>query len=184
MPPPASDLAGVFAGWLQPYMNATFIYHGYRFFAPEPGASHIVQYELTFADGRKEKGQFPDLKKQWPRLLYHRSFMLSEIVYQATGLPPEPPPPPPANMPPRYKQRAQIEYAEAFKQYEESVRSRDLLVNGVAQRLLLDSGAEKVHLWAVEHAILSPQQVLDGLSMTQEESYIKRDLGEFTKESP
>jgi hypothetical protein len=106
--------------------------------------------------------------------------MLSEIVYQATGLPPEPPPPPPPNMPPRFKQRAMTEYAELVQQYEESARSRDLLVRGVARRLLLDSGAQKVQLWAVEHAILSPQEVLDGMPLTQEETYIKRDLGEFT----
>jgi hypothetical protein len=60
------------------------------------------------------------------------------------------------------------------------VKNRDALVDAVAQRLLLDSGATKVRLWAVEHAILSPQQVLDGMPLTQEETYIKRPLGEFT----
>jgi hypothetical protein len=164
-------------------LHAAFIYHGYRFFAPNPGASHIVQYELEFADGRKEQGQFPDLQQHWPRLLYHRHFMLSETIYQATGMPPEPPPPPP-NLPPRIKQRAMAEYQAAMTQYNESKQNRDALVDAVAQRLLIDSGAEKVRLWAVEHAILSPQQVLDGMPMTQEETYIKRPLGEFTRKSP
>jgi hypothetical protein len=179
MPPPASDLAGVCAGWLRPYLHAAFIYHGYRFFAPDPGASHIVRYELEFADGRIEKGQFPDLQRHWPRLLYHRFFMLSETIYQATGIPPAPPPPPP-NVPPRFKQRVRAEYEEALQQYQQSVKSRDALVDAVAQRLLLDSGAAKVRLWAVEHTILSPQQVLDGMPLTQEETYIQRPLGEFT----
>ena len=183
MPPPASDLAGVCAGWLRPYLHGAFIYHGYRFFAPNPGASHIVQYELEFADGRKESGQFPDVQQHWPRLLYHRHFMLSETIYQATGIPPEPPPPPP-NLPPRFKQQAMAEYGEILQQYQTGVRDRDLLVNAVAQRLLLDSGATKVQLWAVEHAILSPQQVLDGIPLTQEDTYIKRPLGEFTRTSP
>lgn len=183
MPPPASDLAGVCAGWLRPYLHAVFIYHGYRFFAPNPGASHIVQFELEFADGRKEAGQFPDLKRHWPRLLYHRHFMLSEIIYQATDLPPEPAAPP-SNLPPRFKQRALAEYEEAMRQYQRSVQNRDALVGGVAQRLLLESGAAKARLWAVEHAILSPQQVLDGMSMTEEETYIRRPLGEFTRAAP
>ena len=29
-------------------------------------------------DGRKIEGSFPDKKAEWPRLLYHRYFMLSE----------------------------------------------------------------------------------------------------------
>jgi hypothetical protein len=184
MPPPASELSGVVAGWLRPYLHAAFIYHGYRFFAPNPGASHIVQYELEFADGRIEQGQFPDLQQHWPRLLYHRHFMLSETIYQATGMPPEPPPAPPSNLPPRIKQRAMQEYAEILQQYQQGLHDRDLLVNSVAQRLLRDSGAKKVRLWAVEHTILSPQQVLDGMSLTQEDLYIKRPLGEFTRSSP
>ncbi len=180
MPPPASDLSGVCADCVRPYLHAAFIYHGYRFFAPNPGASHIVQYELEFADGRIEKGQFPDLKRHWPRLLYHRHFMLSETLYQATGLPPEPPPPPPG-LPPRIKQRAMTEYAAAMQRYKESVKSRDELVAAVADRLLIDSGAQQVKLFAVEHAILSPQQVLDGMPLTEEATYIKRPLGEFTR---
>jgi hypothetical protein len=184
MPPPASQLAGEFASVFQPYLNAVFIYHGYRFFAPDPGASHIVQYELTFADGRQEKGQFPDLKQHWPRLLYHRHFMLSEMLYQVSGIPAEPPPPPPADMPPRIRRQVMEEYNEILKRHEKGLRDRDLLVDSVAQRLLRDSGAAKVKLWAVEHEILSPQQVLDGMLLTREETYIKRPLGEFTRTTP
>jgi hypothetical protein len=62
------------------------------------------------------------------------------------------------------------------------VKNRDELVAAVAERLLIDSGAHKVRLFAVEHAILSPQQVLDGMPMTEEATYIKRPLGEFTKD--
>jgi hypothetical protein len=183
MPPPASELSGVFAAALRPYLHAVFIYHGYRFFAPNPGASHIVQYELQFADGRKESGQFPDLKRHWPRLLYHRHFMLSETVYQATDIPPEPAAPP-RNLPPLIRQRATADYAAAMERYRTAAANRDLLVSAVAQRLLIDSGAKRVRLWAVEHAILSPQQVMDGIPLTRKDTYIKRPLGEFTRNAP
>lgn len=181
MPPPASELSGVLAAWLRPYLHAAFIYHGYRFFAPNPGPSHIVQYELTFADGATERGQFPDLKQHWPRLLYHRHFMLSETIYQVTDLPPEPAPPP-SDLPPRAKQRAWQQYEEAREYYEDAKQRRNLLIRPVARRLLEQTGAEKLHLWAVEHAILSPEQVLDGMPLTEEGTYLRRDLGEFHRD--
>lgn len=68
--------------WLvfQPYLEAMNLNHGYHFFAPEPGPSHIVHYELRFADGRIERGFFPDTQQHQPRLRYHRHFMLSEFL--------------------------------------------------------------------------------------------------------
>jgi len=54
--------------------------NGYRFFAPEPGPSHLVRYEVTLPDGSQEQGLFPDRRQHKPRLLYHRYFMLSEFI--------------------------------------------------------------------------------------------------------
>ena len=66
--------------------------HGYFFFAPDPGASHLVRYRAEFDDGREPIAEmFPDKFKQWPRLLYHRHFMLSEHLH-ASFVPPQPPP--------------------------------------------------------------------------------------------
>lgn len=75
---PAQKVFGVF----RPYLDAAFLNHGYHFFAPEPGPSHLIRYELTLADGRLEEGIFPDSTKQQPRLNYHRHFMLSEFANQ------------------------------------------------------------------------------------------------------
>lgn len=94
--------------WAAPYAEWLYLDHGYFFFAPNPGPSHLVAAELarsnpvavgpqtptmTLASPKPsvantepesvDLGQFeyvfPDRKRQWPRLLYHRYFMLSEF---------------------------------------------------------------------------------------------------------
>jgi hypothetical protein len=77
---PASLPAQKVFAFFRPYLDATFLNHGYHFFAPEPGPSHLIRYELTFSDGRVEDGVFPDPVEQKPRLNYHRHFMLSEFA--------------------------------------------------------------------------------------------------------
>ena len=42
---PLADLALLV---VQPYVDAMFLNHGYFFFAPNPGPSHLVQYEVRF----------------------------------------------------------------------------------------------------------------------------------------
>jgi hypothetical protein len=68
--------------WLviRPYLEGLNLNHGYHFFAPEPGPSHLVCYELRFDDGRTEQGVFPNVQQHQPRLRYHRHFMLSEFL--------------------------------------------------------------------------------------------------------
>src|SRR5258708_28220683 len=79
--PPVSDLSSAVASVFRPYINAVDLNHGYRFFAPDPGPSHLVRYHLEFSDGSKRDGQFPNLDEERPRLLYHRYFMLSEKLF-------------------------------------------------------------------------------------------------------
>lgn len=59
------------------YANALFLNHGYRFFAPNPGPSFLLRWEVTTDDGRTLEETIPDLQQQWPRLFYHRHFMLT-----------------------------------------------------------------------------------------------------------
>jgi hypothetical protein len=68
--------------WLafRPYLEGLNLNHGSHFFAPDPGPSHLVHYELRFEDGRTERGFFPNVQQHWPRLRYHRHFMLSEFL--------------------------------------------------------------------------------------------------------
>lgn len=80
MPPQTSELAYNCARGFQPYMDTLFLANGYRFFAPEPGPSHLVRFEATLDDGTVKEGVFPDREKHTPRLLYHRYFMLSEFI--------------------------------------------------------------------------------------------------------
>jgi hypothetical protein len=80
MPPGTSQLASSCAWLFQPYVESLCLANGYRFFAPEPGPSHLVRYEITLPDGTQKDGAFPDRQQHLPRLLYHRYFMLSEFV--------------------------------------------------------------------------------------------------------
>ena len=77
---PSSVLAQRVFSFFQPYVDLAFLNHGYHFFAPEPGPSHVIRYELQLDDGKLITGQFPDVQVHSPRLLYHRHFMLSETA--------------------------------------------------------------------------------------------------------
>lgn len=65
---------------LRPYIDALHLNHGYAFFAPDPpDDTFLLRYRVTFDDGREPiEGKLPDLDKHWPRLLYHRHFMLAD----------------------------------------------------------------------------------------------------------
>ena len=82
----APKLTTPLAKRVAPVHQALYLNHGYRFFAPDPGPSHVMVYEIEAADGQKIKGHFPDRENTSPRLLYHRWFMLSESMYRAFSL--------------------------------------------------------------------------------------------------
>lgn len=66
---------------LAPWVEFGYMNHGYFFFAPEPGPSHLLDFRFENEDG-PVRIRFPDRKAQWPRLLYHRHFMLTENLNQ------------------------------------------------------------------------------------------------------
>lgn len=70
----AAGLGSVFALPAGIYLN-----HGFHYFAPEPGSSNLVSWSVTREDGSVVSGQFPNFQIH-PRLLYHRHFMLSEVL--------------------------------------------------------------------------------------------------------
>ncbi len=77
---------------LEGYGQFLYIDRGYAFFAPEPGPSHLVQVAVTESDGQVAEMMIPNLQVHWPRLLYHRHFMLTEFlnrIHQPPGPPPE-----------------------------------------------------------------------------------------------
>lgn len=65
-------------GFFHHYLNLLYLNHGYEFFAPDPAGTHVIDYQVTKADGGVAKGRFPSLDEQWPRLFYHRHMMLAE----------------------------------------------------------------------------------------------------------
>ncbi|KAA1260193.1 hypothetical protein LF1_27320 [Rubripirellula obstinata] len=74
------------------YAQSFYIDRGYAFFAPDPGPSHLIQAAITDSDGNRVEELYPDLDQQWPRLLYHRHFMLAEYleeIYHPPGPPRE-----------------------------------------------------------------------------------------------
>ncbi len=77
------DVYPLFGSYLQ-FMNMN---QGNHFFAPEPGASTLVGYVVETKDGRQVSGRMPH-RGIWPRLLYHRHFMLTEALANADDLDP------------------------------------------------------------------------------------------------
>src|SRR5438128_3704533 len=60
--PSPSPLADALFKVFRPYLGALFLDHGYFFFAPNPGPSHLVDYKVEFDDGRPPvTGRFPNL---------------------------------------------------------------------------------------------------------------------------
>jgi hypothetical protein len=147
VPPPA--IPGVIARSAGPYLDATYSGHGYRFFCPEPGPSHLVHYSLEMPDGSSREGTFPDLKTEWPRLFYHRHFMLSEKLAGLWN-----PEKPPQDAPP-----------EARAHWQSSQQVFLAVAQSYAQHLLAVTGAREVKLQLVEHQLPGPEELAQGSSL-------------------
>lgn len=79
--PPTSQMIGFLAQRppVQWYTDALYLNHGYQFFAPNPGEGYLIRYEIDDRSGNVvHEGEFPNKKEQWPRLRYHRYFMLAD----------------------------------------------------------------------------------------------------------
>ena len=144
-PGSASPFAEPILSLLQPYVDLMYLDHGYFFFAPNPGPSHLLRAKLEFADGRPPlELTFPDVNAQRPRLLYHRHFMLAEQLH-GDFVPPQPPPGL-ADDPQQLAswREARARYEMRFKSFEEHLRHA--------------YGAKEVSLRRVEHMLLGPEQ--------------------------
>ncbi len=64
---------------LRDYAAMLYLDNGYRFFAPDPGPTHTLRIELGERE-LKRSIRLPDQETTWPRLLYHRWFMLGETI--------------------------------------------------------------------------------------------------------
>ena len=89
----ARGLSPAVAAILNPtsaYGQLLYLDRGYAFFAPDPGPSHLMAVGFSTApeSGSDESTdvevkRVPSLDDQWPRLLYHRHFMLAEFLNDA-----------------------------------------------------------------------------------------------------
>jgi len=183
---PFSD--GVFTV-LRPYIDALYLNHGYSFFAPDVGPSHLVRYKVEFPDGRESVvGVFPNLAIERPRLLYHRHFMLSEALsnrFVPPRPPPEPTPPPlTATTADRTRYRIQKQdYERALAAWKHQRQQYDAMWHSFEQHLLNEHGGSKVTLTRIEHRLAMPAEVqYEGRRLNAADSYI--DLPETAPPEP
>jgi hypothetical protein len=161
----ASPLADGLMLVFRPYIDPLFLNHGYFFFAPNPGETHLVRYRLEFADGREPVvGVFPNLQEEWPRLLYHRHFMLSEAIHNAyvpADPRPEPSPPPQNSTAEQQKQYQQLKrgYDEQYRIWRHSRDQYEALRDSFADHLKSKYGASRVTITRVEHRNLLPDEM-------------------------
>jgi hypothetical protein len=150
----------------RPYLDALYLNHGYSFFAPNPGPSHLVRYRVDFNDGRPSvEGVFPDLKTHRPRLLYHRHFMLAEQLHNLYT-PADPPPEMPLdpNLARTLTDPQRREMTQAIRQRQRLYQrnwehSRELylsLRHSLSEHLQSLHGGDNVSLTRVEHQLLVP----------------------------
>lgn len=192
-PPPSSQMERDFASLFEPYLGAAYLGHGYRFFAPNPGPSHLVKFEVTKPDGKIETHWFPDKKVYWPRQLYHRYFMLAERVNEHVSLPTD------AEFGQiladmrkmRDEMRAKGNSVVAnfidrdidteIRTHEERTKLRDMLLTDIAKHLLELHGGEKIVLYSVRHPIPRPEDIIAGKKLDDPESYISRPVLTYSK---
>jgi hypothetical protein len=160
--PPTSPFADQIARPFRAYIAAADLNHGYRFFAPNPGPSHLFRYQLTFADGSTQDGYFPDRAKHWPRLLYHRYFMLSENL--------------------NVMRPGRDLSAGARTPADESQRPFQSLAKSYAAQLLRTSGAQRIDWQLIRHYQPPPADVLSGRSLTEDDNYEPLDGGSLSRE--
>lgn len=165
---PSSSLAQTAAIPFQPYLQLGYLNHGYHFFAPEPGPSHLVRYELEMPDGSVKKGTFPDKNEHQPRLFYHRHFMLTEFLMQ---------------FPPDEKSMRQWEKQPDWR-LQQVTEGQRVLATGYADHLLHKHDAKRVKLYLVRHDFPSPMDVEAGMKLDDPQLYREKLLGSFTRKQP
>lgn len=173
----SADLTAPIGRAMRPVHQSLYLGHGYRFFAPDPGPSHIVMYEIGMPGDETIVGQFPDAKKQWPRLLYHRWFMLSETLFAESQLPDRGPFEEAQKLVEleiaalkqagKRKLARQLEFAKsrevnAFAQGQKRVAE---LSNSIGQHLLREHGGDWIKLSVHQRGIPYPKQISLGAKL-------------------
>lgn len=189
---PPSVIGAKLKQFYGPYMTALYLDHAYKFFAPNPGDSHLLRYDLYFADGTQRVNRddqiFPDRFHHWPRLLYHRHFMLTEFINDFA--PPEVwrgAVPPGMNVPPNAPQVAgpmqQDELIPAAAPQRPGPPHVHQYVDGIARYLAKRHGATRVDLFYRKHLLPTSEDFRRvGGRLDSPESYLDRLITSYTTE--
>lgn len=184
------------ADFVSPAHRALFLGHGYRFFGPDPGPGHLVVYRVTDTDGNLIEKRFPDRDQNWPRLLYHRWFMLSETIYAEHSMTPdersfaETKTELDAQVDalresgkPRLSKRLARERAKRVQQYQNARERIETLVAAVAEHLMEIHDAKHIELFVQERNIPFAIQVLTGDKL-EDEKFLSPliKIGEFERD--
>jgi hypothetical protein len=131
---------------------------------------------MELPDGKRLEGRVPDPQKSWPRLIYHRQFMITERLFSGfTLIAPGPAP----------------EYLNADEKQEWDQRNRvareqvERLAKGLARQLLKEHGGQRVRLTLQEHALAFPADVMNGMRLNDPRLYFNvTELGPYEEEAP
>jgi hypothetical protein len=143
-----SPAASAFYAPVRPYSEFTYLNHGYAFFAPNPGPSHLVRATIERDGDATEELWYPDLRRQWPRLLYHRHFMLTEFLHNTFQ---------PAEIPPELS-----EEPEVLRRWQRDRRRYEAIRGSFASHLRERYDASRVELVRVEHQLVGLPEFLAG----------------------
>lgn len=138
---------------MKPYSQWLYLNHGYFFFAPNPGPGHLIQCTLSISSADELPDQdssqvllLPDRNEHWPRLLYHRYFMLSEFYTN------------------RYAPEQVTQELKKDLEFMQTWASDKVLYDqiqfSVVNSLMHSRGIEKVKLRRIERLLPDSQQVL------------------------
>lgn len=153
-----SPAADPIRNWLAPHVEFAYLNHGYFFFAPEPGPSHLIDCRMITREGKPARLRFPDRNAQWPRLLYHRHFMLTENLHQLWIHPPH---------------EGLIAEDDPFLPEWTADRQRFELVRAsMVQHLKSRYDAQSVEIDRIEHRLPSSEEIfVDGMRLDDPQLY-------------
>jgi hypothetical protein len=137
--------------WTAPYVEWLSLDHGYFFFAPNPGPSHLlgVSTEPGSAAGKTIEDYamvFPDRRQHWPRLLYHRYFMLSEFYNNTFA--------------PNRLLAEDLVDAEFVARWKQDRMRYEALRGSLASSLESHLEVDRVELHRFERILFTPEQVI------------------------
>ncbi len=154
-----SPSVNLFLRPVEGYCQFLYMDRGYAFFAPDPGPSHLIQAAISDSSGETSEELFPDVEVQWPRLLYHRHFMITEYFADLYV-----PPGPPREFVESNRAEAE-EWARARKRYEH-VRA------SIIHHLEQANPGDQVSIRRIEHLVPNLIEFQrDPVSLTDERSY-------------